>query len=354
MNPKFKNVILNAGMVIVSTVVALMAAELVLRAKYGAPLAWLDPQVRHVLTDYGYKLEPNQEGTFTCDKPVRSNSQGFRDDEWEIGKRDGDTRIMVIGDSLTFGNCVRVEDTFTAVLKNSLHAKGMNVDVFRAAVGGWSTYDELDFLKAEGLRYNPDLVIVGFYINDYQIRRPFDPKKFAREKRVDARPVWLRWLPYRYIYMAKRSALVYFLRMRMGNEKSGETFRAKILKGQIDFDTNERVQATYTYLREMKEVLAKQGADLMVAYLPPVDLGVFPKTGRRHISHLAAFAEKEGISFVDLSKLFLDSDRGKSLYLYPWDYHPSPEGHRMIANGLLDAVISWRNAQHPTLAPLAP
>src|SRR5215467_3233309 len=50
------------------------------------------------------KLAPNYDGWF-AGVPVRTNALGFRDDrEYDLAKRSNTFRIIVLGDSVTFGH----------------------------------------------------------------------------------------------------------------------------------------------------------------------------------------------------------------------------------------------------------
>jgi hypothetical protein len=81
------------------------------------------------------------------------NSLGLR--SAEIGPKEK-FRILFLGDSVLWGIGYH-----TKVIEDNL-----NVEVINAGVPGYTTYQELEFLKAYGLDMNPDLVIIGFALND--------------------------------------------------------------------------------------------------------------------------------------------------------------------------------------------
>jgi hypothetical protein len=96
------------------------------------------------------------------------NNRGFRDRE-DVGyeKPAGVFRILVLGDSQTLGFEVRQEYTFPAVLERYLTARGWSAQALNAGVAGFGTTEQLVFLREEGLRYQPDAVVLAFYQNDY-------------------------------------------------------------------------------------------------------------------------------------------------------------------------------------------
>ena len=95
-----------------------------------------------------------------------TNSRGWRDSEHFLDNPDGAFRILILGDSNTFGAIVPANLIYTRVLEDSLRAEGKNVEVISIAYGRWGTDQELEAFREEGIRYNPDLVILQFSAND--------------------------------------------------------------------------------------------------------------------------------------------------------------------------------------------
>ena len=95
---------------------------------------------------------------------------------------------------------VAYEETFAARLQEALSRRRPEVEVILTAIGGWDTAQELAFLEEEGLRYEPDVVVLGFFHNDY--RTAADSRRaleLTPEGRVDERPRSLRWVPLRLV-----------------------------------------------------------------------------------------------------------------------------------------------------------
>lgn len=97
-------------------------------------------------------------------RTVTANSRGIRgSDEHAPGKRAGVSRIVVVGDSFTFGEGVHDQDTFPSRLQARL---GPGFEVINLGVHGYGHDQMLIRLREEGLRYAPDLVILGYYADD--------------------------------------------------------------------------------------------------------------------------------------------------------------------------------------------
>ena len=91
---------------------------------------------------------------------VTTNSRGLRGQaEHAVPKPAGEERCVVIGDSFTWGMGVRDEETWPALLESLLPG----LHVINLAVSGYGTDQQYLRLLKEGFRYEPDLVIVGFF-----------------------------------------------------------------------------------------------------------------------------------------------------------------------------------------------
>jgi hypothetical protein len=121
-------------------------------------------------------LWANQEFSNT----IRINSSGFRDREYSLEKPAGIFRIVVLGDSMTEGFQVPLEQTFTKVLETLLNERVssdtslvdttfsvMKFEVLNLGVAAYGTSQEYLLLKEYGFRYQPDLVVLAFLtLND--------------------------------------------------------------------------------------------------------------------------------------------------------------------------------------------
>jgi hypothetical protein len=99
----------------------------------------------------------------------QTNGQGFRDTrEYDYAKRPGVLRVIALGDSHTQGFECRQERTYSEVLERTLERAGVEAEVMNTGVSGFSTAEELAFLEAEGVRYQPDVIVLGFFANDLE------------------------------------------------------------------------------------------------------------------------------------------------------------------------------------------
>jgi hypothetical protein len=115
----------------------------------------------------GWRLEPNENLlVWMPDRNVRivTNSHGFRDVEHTYQKPDGVFRVLVFGDSFMEGYSVDGDQVFARQLEALAHQAGLSqVEVLNMGVGGYGTLQSYLAFAEEGVRYQPDLVLLGFF-----------------------------------------------------------------------------------------------------------------------------------------------------------------------------------------------
>jgi hypothetical protein len=100
---------------------------------------------------------------------VETNKHGLRDYEYSLAKPPNTFRICVIGDSITFGTNLFVQDTYPKILErmlNSTYGNKIRFEVINFAVPGYNSHQEEIVLEEKCLKFNPDTVLVGFCLND--------------------------------------------------------------------------------------------------------------------------------------------------------------------------------------------
>jgi lysophospholipase L1-like esterase len=96
---------------------------------------------------------------------VQTNSLGLRDRE--IGDRaDFERRIVIVGDSMTFGHGVAAEEAYPSVLEALYRETGRRVDVVNAGVKGFGIDQSYKLFQTRLRPLDPDLVILAYYAND--------------------------------------------------------------------------------------------------------------------------------------------------------------------------------------------
>jgi lysophospholipase L1-like esterase len=173
-NGKRTRVLPRLALLLGGILVALVLAEGLVRIGGFAPEVALIQKGRFRLSSnpkIGYEPAPglNYEGDELAyyDYRGRSNSLGYRDTEHSVAKAPGVYRILILGDSVAAGlDVLRYEDTFPAILGERLRQSGVPAEVLSFAVSGYNTAQEVETLKDRGLRFEPDLILLAYCLND--------------------------------------------------------------------------------------------------------------------------------------------------------------------------------------------
>lgn len=168
-------------LLLLSTAISLLAAEIYFRltSPYIIRKGTTGLAGKEVSGDYSYfmdtlsgrRLIPNTHVIYVDGYrkiKIDINSHGFRDDELPAIKNPDETRILVLGDSITFGVSTPKEYTYVERTESYLNEKSRKgrISVINGGVEGVGIKDEIDILVNQGLAVSPDIVVVGFYLND--------------------------------------------------------------------------------------------------------------------------------------------------------------------------------------------
>ncbi len=96
-------------------------------------------------------------------KVLNTNSKGLRGNtEYDYQRIPGKHRVVVLGDSFTFGTEVSDKETYSHYLESALP----NTEVLNFGVQGYGQDQMLLYLQEEGIKYKPDVVVVGYVAMD--------------------------------------------------------------------------------------------------------------------------------------------------------------------------------------------
>ncbi|MDQ2920906.1 MAG: GDSL-type esterase/lipase family protein [Acidobacteriota bacterium] len=115
---------------------------------------------------------------------VALNSSGFRGEDFSTSKKANTIRIIALGDSWTLGHNVNLGETYpkrlAELLQQDLQAK--NIEVLNLGMFAYTSHEGLKLLQRQALSLQPDIVLIGFAMNDSAIpgwhdRDVFVPKR---------------------------------------------------------------------------------------------------------------------------------------------------------------------------------
>ena len=322
--------------------------------------------------DLGFRVRPyspNAEGT-------TANQFGFNARDYPLQKTPGVFRILVIGDSFNWAG--GREGNYTALLERMFeHRDGAHrIDVINAGYPGTHTGEELAMLKKYGIQYNPDLVVLGFFMgNDFVDADPDRKRIVVNDLLIDiSKRRELRVLGYpiipqsRLLLFTKQKYRIYeegkkAARENRDQQKQPGTFSEEtyldVERGRLEFFNlsylrERRFQPKIDYIlqsiSEMNALLKSRNIKLVVAIYPDefqisenLLQAVLDKFKLRREDYdlnpgqslLKPFLDSEGIPFIDFTDRFRAEGKKRDLYLLR-DTHWNSAGNQLAADILFE------------------
>ena len=136
----------------------------------------------------------------TWGHPVEVNSLGFREREFALEKPAGVIRIMVLGDSITWGAGLAYHERYSAQIEQMLKTRfpQRSFEVLNFGIVGGPTVKEAQILEEHFSKVQPDLIVVGFCLNDPQQRGQDYSVEQADFRRQYKSLLLFRWTLDRY------------------------------------------------------------------------------------------------------------------------------------------------------------
>ncbi len=125
----------------------------------------------YVQTPTGRRLRPNTTAVIEkhaisgAQVEIRTNSLGYRSPE--LGDKTG-RRILFLGDSITFADYLPEEESYVRQVEALARGQGLDWETINAGVGSISLKTQLAILLETGIGVQPDVVVLGWYLNDFQ------------------------------------------------------------------------------------------------------------------------------------------------------------------------------------------
>lgn len=281
-----------------------------------------------------WKLRPNLDHAIWDFTIFSTNESGIRRREPIGPKHEGARRIVVLGDSVTFGYRVpmvfperpeayrRNALPYPMQLEADLRAAnpGREIDVLDLAVPGYSSHQGLAWLRSEIGNLEPDLVIVCFGRNDLSPRQATDRETM----KTDWPRVWLRRIA------SSSQAIIYATRWVQKQRKARR-------RGPPPTTSRVPPEDYVENIIEMARLAEEHGAAILV--IAPVyrDFLAKPEWGERMARLRAALGkamEETGIPYLVIEEM-TEANHPANDRLFGEDIHPNVHGHRLMAARLL-------------------
>ena len=259
---------------------------------------------------------------------LTTNSRGLRERELPLAKPAGARRVIFLGDSVTFGAGVNDDEPFPRLLEAGVNGSGSGpIETVNTGVVGYNTVQELARLEQAGLPYRPDVVVLTFVVNDLLETFSIFDHQYEPTGILAGPKVWLRRNSHLYRFVQQ---MYWRLGQELRRAREGPTEPLR---------KRERVDERLATLGEIVRLTRANGARFLLVLYPdnlsdPVSPG--PSGERLTVrEELEQFAAREQVPMFDLSAALGDvRDPRARQYRLREDPHPSPEGHRVIAEAL--------------------
>jgi lysophospholipase L1-like esterase len=278
-----------------------------------------------------FAFKPNVSGVFPGNVdmkrtfPYRTNAHGLRDRD-RPAKAPGTKRVLVMGDSYTWGYAVAEEEAYPQVAERLLAERGRpDIEVINGGIPDYNSRQERQLLEKLIPIYQPDAVYLAYVVNDAEpsTAMPTPPEEVYRHSRS--------WF---LTEVAERLNRRVFRRRLLPSAKDnvGSNYLDGFDEGSVKWrDSREAI-------REMRDLSAAAGNPFTVLMLPDFtqDFGDGYALLKIHDA-VARWGRELNFPVFDLLTLFRGEDH--MAWWVPWDGHPNAEAHRRMAAFLVGKIL---------------
>lgn len=268
----------------------------------------------------------------------------------------GASRVVFIGDSMTYGHAASDEEAFVGIL----HRRDNGIETVNLGVGGYNTGQQYLRLKHQGFDYSPDLVVMDVFWNDLyweNLESP-GPRFEVRDgelvqigfdlEDMDSELIFQREAAGRGLF---DSTYVYRLvsdSIKLFRAQFRDNFSRKFKEGDEEKD-RKAWEIFQALILETARLCREKETPLLVVLIPDqveveTDKQVLglPPRFEQLLPRLEAFLEEEGIDFHSpLPGLREHYDAHRRPLYFHMNRHMTPEGNQVLAE-ILEPVLKER------------
>ena len=332
-------------LLLVSSLLALIVAEFIFRAykqigwqravKYHQHMLYL--MLPDSPLEYALRPGVNRENE-VVDSGIKwsyqLNADGFRGDEFDV--QSNNKRVLFIGDSYTFGWGVDQQEVLPYQLEQLLAGPpyAMNVDIYNLGVPGYNTVQEFHLLNQVLDRYSPELVMVGYVMNDAQPQANVHERPSVRYRYV--RSWLLAFIKEQYNYYMHEGEAV----LATGLNLPDTDFVSSVVENQPKW------VATRQALTDMADLARSRDIPFILVVFPSFNMHLDRRYPFRPIhDEVNAWSAEAGVTSVDLLDYLQGIDR--EAYRVAGDGHPNGKAFESAAEVLTPVVYGVLETSSP-------
>ena len=328
--PSVRSLLFAGASVSLGAVAALLVVEIGLRVLSVAPSAGISTVSEAEFARVPGLFSPGQRIVVRQVRAlpfaVQIDSLGYRGSDFPKGKTSGELRILMVGDSFTFGDFVDDDETLPAQVERQLSARcARPAIVINAGVGGSTITTAIQMVKRAWVT-RPDIVVLTFSENDVADLRSDNWHELAENRKAKSR------FPLSVAYPVLRNlALWHFaldLRARwrvQARRSTGPDLFSNGPKGAV-----QALRAEYgRRFRDLAVEVRSKGRPLVLVAWPS-HMTTRGAIGDDQLRWVEEIAKEESVPTINLLRPFRASGLPvDSLYLLPRDGHASPRGNEL-------------------------
>jgi len=278
-----------------------------------------------------------------------------------INFNDTTTKVLVLGDSFTFGWLLKNEDTYINLL-----AKANNHMVFHnAAAGGWGASDYTAYMETYCSKINPDIVLI--IMNSDDVGRMLRSSLYSYNPTLnlvfrskyevtlrDKLKVLLNAFPL-YNFLLENSHLIQltrstYLGTNVSKFKKIEKYNSKVfrfgLRNIKSIDYSNKFSAAL--FKHLKKISTNCESELRIIYSgvqKKRNLGIYPTLEFIEYAKGIDFFQNVGIRFIDLTNnpYLIEYQDNSSKYVIKNDAHPNEAGAKLLFKAINESGILSNN-----------
>jgi hypothetical protein len=357
---------------------ALLLGSLIFAAGMGEIVARVAfPRARgvswyHFDPSYGFRHRENADAETTewGDRELwhfRTNARGFRGPDWPDALPAGTRRVLVTGDSFTFGDALEEKDAYPVVAGATVDPASGKWEVLNLGVSAWGPQNALAYLETEGAPIQASCLVYGFFegndIIDDMVRHLYTmkdghlvkepvvvtpPTRMMRVRAVMQRiPLYDGLIAHSQLFNVVRTGMINRLATPIPGavvadpytQTSHEDFATALDLNDATFDAMAALAKTRYggFALVMIPELAQLSSD-------PKAWAPFPRwMGEAAHEHVIAWAKKHDVPVLDLREYLPKDAEGLAKQYFAKDFHLNAAGNRVLGKALGERL--------PTLCP---
>ena len=300
--------------------------------------------------DLDSRGKPLAEGMY-AGVPVRLNQLGLRDRDLAHERKPKTGRILVLGDSITFGQGVAREDAYPQQLEQLMSRTELgeysSVEVLNFGIPGYNTCQQYAQFLELGLDFEPDLVVVGFLYNDILVKDNeraawlgLPPESADVVSAVEDQSGWS--LNGMHRYLRKRSLVFRVCSSKLGSvaRKMGGSALGQVGSYKFKFVDEDSdwlvVRKALLALRDLGSEHDFAVAVMIIPAMANMTDGAYPL--KEYHEAVSEFCQANEVAHLDLLPYFwgLDASQFHVSFL---DGHPNAKAHTIMANALAAFIL---------------